>query len=138
MDKSPAAMAVGEQCWEHGYYYLWCGHRKPIMITAAGRIIKHDIRDCLPYIVEPTSHSVASARGYGWDSAPAMAAGQGGDAGSTTNERRTVVTPPSANTEGKKTAEEHLNDAQDAVNKNWVRTSRRKPTNESSPSPVSS
>ena len=49
------------------------------MITAAGRIIRHDIHDYLPYVQEPMTHSVCTSPGFGWETG-LPASGSGGDA----------------------------------------------------------
>ena len=34
------------------------GHHKPLLVTPEGRSIKHEVRDCLPWIKEAPTHSV--------------------------------------------------------------------------------
>ena len=58
MENSPPALATGERCWEKGWHFIWMGHKKPLLITPEGRFIKHEVRDCLPWIKEASAHSV--------------------------------------------------------------------------------
>ena len=58
MANSPPALATGERCWEKGWHFIWMGHRKPLLITPEGRFIKHEVRDCLPWIKEASTHNV--------------------------------------------------------------------------------
>ena len=34
------------------------GHHRPLLISPEGRFVKHEIRDCLPWIKEAATHSV--------------------------------------------------------------------------------
>ena len=79
MDSSPAALGTGYRCLKQGCGFYWPPGQSPIMITAAGRIIRHDIIDYLPYVQEPTSHSVCTSPGFGWETG-LPASGSGGDA----------------------------------------------------------
>ena len=85
MDSSPAALGTGYRCMAQGYGFYWPPYHSPIMITPAGKIIRHEIIDYLPYVQEPTSHNVCTSPGFGWETG-LPAAGSGGDADSVAND----------------------------------------------------
>ena len=62
-----------------GCGFYWPPYQNPIMITPAGKVIRHEITDYLPYVQEPNSHNVCTPPGFGWETG-LPATGSGGDA----------------------------------------------------------
>ena len=58
MDSSPAALGTGVRCMAQGYGFDWPPYQNPIMITPAGKVIRHEIIVYLPYVQEQISHNV--------------------------------------------------------------------------------
>ena len=57
MDKCPPVMAMGARCMDNGYGFYWCPGRTPIYVRPDGTIIRHEVVDKLPYLVEPAGWS---------------------------------------------------------------------------------
>ena len=79
VDSSPAALGTGYRCMAQGYGFYWPPYQSPIMITPAGKVIRHVIIDYLPYAQGPDSHNVCTSSGFGRETG-LPAAGSGGDA----------------------------------------------------------